>query len=177
MIENWKDIQGVEGIYQVSDSGKIKSVSRVIIKSNGTKVFLKELILTPGTNQGKYYFVSLVNKNRKKKSFLVNRIVAITFIPNPENKPEVNHKDGNRINNALENLEWVTKSENVIHSYSMGKRKKLTSDIHGRSKLIINLENGIFYYSVKDAADSVGITQFTLHHRLKDGREKIFTYA
>ena len=105
MSEVWKDIPGYEGIYQASNTGKIKSLSR--------KYHPKDKLLTPYNRSG-YLCVGLY-----KKYQFVHRLVAETFIPNPENKPTVNHKDGDRYNNYVENLEWATYSENIKHSYSV----------------------------------------------------------
>lgn len=109
----WKEIKGYEGYYEVSTEGKIRSVNRTIKKG---EVFISrksqemKTFLTNG-----YERVSL-NKEGKRKKFMVHRLVAETFIPNPENKKEVNHKDANKLNNSVGNLEWVTKLENMRHA-------------------------------------------------------------
>ena len=113
MIEEWKNISGYEGLYQVSNLGRIKSLSH---RSNHRN----ELILKPAIVQG-YKKVNLC-KNGKSKIYPVHRLVAIAFIENKENKPEVNHVDGNKLNNCINNLEWNTKSENQKHCISTGLR-------------------------------------------------------
>jgi hypothetical protein len=113
-MENWKNIKGYEGLYQVSDLGNIKRVAGYQAKN--------ERILTPVNNGNNYWSVNL-SKNGKKVRFYVHRIVADNFIFNTENKEEVNHIDGNRANNKLSNLEWVTRSENHKHRYDvLGQR-------------------------------------------------------
>lgn len=108
MLEIWRDIKNYEGIYEVSNLGRIKSISR-----NGT---IKEnRILKPNKVMG-YSQVGL-QKYGTRKYKKIHRLVAEAFIPNPENKKEVNHKDGNKANNCVDNLEWVTTSENQLHSY------------------------------------------------------------
>ena len=108
MLEIWRDIKNYEGIYEVSNLGRIKSISR-----NGT---IKEnRILKPNKVMG-YSQVGL-QKYGTRKHKKIHRLVAEAFIPNPENKKEVNHKDGNKANNCVDNLEWVTTSENQLHSY------------------------------------------------------------
>ena len=119
MKEIWKDVEGYEGLYQVSNLGNVKSLSfgaRNIRKSNVHKL----LKLSP-TNCG-YYKVQLY-KNGKAKMMYVHRLVATAFIPNPEEKPQINHIDGNKANNASFNLEWASCSENQRHAISTGLRE------------------------------------------------------
>ena len=119
MQEIWKDIEGYEGLYQVSNIGNVKSLSfgaRNIHKSNVQKL----LKLSP-TNCG-YYKVQLY-KNGKAKMMYVHRLVATAFIPNPERKPQINHIDGNKANNTSSNLEWVSCSENQRHAIRNGLRE------------------------------------------------------
>lgn len=112
MQEVWKNIKGYEGLYQISNLGRIKSLPR-----NGTKPI--ETIKKTTVDKYGYLRVSLSNKNKRKK-VLVHRLVAQAFISNPQNKPQVNHIDGNKKNNVLENLEWCTNSENMKHAYKIG---------------------------------------------------------
>ena len=107
MKEIWKDIKDYEQLYVVSNTGKIKSLARK--NTNGG-------ILKPSHNKDGYLQVILC-KNGKTKCFKCHRLVAEQFIPNLNNKPEVNHIDGNKENNDISNLEWVTTSENVIHAF------------------------------------------------------------
>ena len=112
-IEIWKDIENYEGFYQVSNLGRVKSVERDKFLPNGTfHSHLKEKILAPGLNNKGYSYVNLF-KNGKRKSMLVHRLVATAFIPNPKNKPMVNHKDENPQNNCVDNLEWCDASYNI----------------------------------------------------------------
>lgn len=106
MKEIWKDIKGYEGIYKISNLGNVKS----------NKLLKKELC----TNG--YFRVTLYNEKSPKR-FLVHRLVAETFIPNPENKPQVNHIDGNKLNNCVCNLEWATSKENNVHAFKLGLNK------------------------------------------------------
>lgn len=96
--------------YYVSNYGRIKN-----IKNN---------IIIPNRDKGGYFNVRLYNDKHKYKNMLVHRLVAIIFIPNPENKREVNHKDGNKCNNHVDNLEWVTPKENSQHSWKTGLSKR-----------------------------------------------------
>ena len=103
----WKDVIGYEGVYQVNNIGEVKRVS-------------KNKLLTPyvGVKSKGYIYVKLCMNNVRCKKAL-HRVVAEAFIPNPLNKPEVNHKDGNKSNNCVDNLEWCNRSENEQHSYNI----------------------------------------------------------
>ena len=104
--EIWKDIKDYEGLYQVSNWGRVKSFN---YKNSG-----KERLMKPYKTTGGYFQVKL-QKNRKSKNCRVHRLVAETFLPNPENLPEVNHIDEDKTNNRVDNLEWKTHKDNVNH--------------------------------------------------------------
>lgn len=108
MEEIWKDIKGYEGLYEVSNLGRIKSLKR-------NKIITPKLIHS-------YFSVILYNK-KNYRNFRIHRLVAQAFIPNPNNYPQVNHIDGNKLNNNLENLEWCTQSHNMKEAYRIGLEK------------------------------------------------------
>lgn len=118
MEEIWKDIPGYEGLYQVSTLGKIKSLPKKWIVRNGGTHITKEFIRNGEIGRGGYLYINLC-KRSKPKTFLIHRIIAQTFIFNLGNKPCINHKDGNKLNNNVENLEWCTYSENHKHAYKL----------------------------------------------------------
>lgn len=120
--EVWKWVTGYEGMYRVSDLG------RVFSEKTG-----KYLSLNRVTKDG-YIYVALTDKG-KAKEFRLHRLVALTFIPNPMNKPTVNHKDGNKSNNSLLNLEWATREENMQHAYDLGLKVMAKGSDHASSKL------------------------------------------
>lgn len=118
--EIWKDIIGYEGYYQISNLGRVKRCARYIDRHTDSivhKKFYKEHIMKMCSRRG-YFAVSLC-KNCKVKTKLVHRLVANAFIDNPLNKKQVNHKNGKRNDNRVENLEWVTNAENQQHSFKV----------------------------------------------------------
>lgn len=116
MEEIWKDIPSLKGKYQASNLGRIRSIEHYIKSNfhNCKQVKRKGKILKQF--KGNYYSIS-INENGKIKRKFVHRLVASAFIPNPRNKPCINHKDGNKYNNNIENLEWCTIQENTKHAY------------------------------------------------------------
>lgn len=119
MCEVWKDIPGYEGFYQVSNIGRVKSLDRVVIDRNGRHMKYKGVLLTPQYNEFGYQKIMLM-MSRKGRTFKIHQLVAMTFIENKENHPCVNHKDGNKENNSVDNLEWCTFGENNKHAYEIG---------------------------------------------------------
>lgn len=111
-MEMWKAIPGYEGLYEVSNTGKVRSLFR----------YKKELVTSP--NKGNGYVYAQLFKDGKGKNFAVHRLVAMCFCENPENKPFVNHKDETRTNNHAENLEWVTHKENCNYGTAIERRTK-----------------------------------------------------
>lgn len=122
----WKDIVGYEDTYKISESGEVWSKDRVCVDSLGRKRVRQGKKLTPDIAPNGYYRVTLA-KNGKKKQKYLHRLIAEYFIPNPLNLPQVNHKDGNKLNCKIENLEWVSVQDNVIHAY----KNRLINHVRG----------------------------------------------
>ena len=123
--EVWKDVVGYEGIYQISNHGRLKSLARDSTYFNpyaGREVTrrYKERMMKTKISRTGYIVAHLRGGADVESGPSVHRLVAEAFIPNPENKPTVNHKDGNKKNNFLNNLEWHTISENTKHAYDIG---------------------------------------------------------
>lgn len=158
-MEEWKDVTGYEGQYRVSNHGNVKSLKRG-----------KEKLLT--WHQSKLtkrhpepmYHVEFWADN-KRKTFKVHRLVAQEFIPNDEGKPQVNHKDGNRRNNHVDNLEWVTGSENMKHAYRTG----LTKPRNQKPIKGINLLTGkeVTFQSCYEASRELGVWEGAIRSALK----------
>lgn len=113
--EIWKPILGYEGYYEACNKGYIRSVDRLVKCKNGVRIS-PATILKPSLGQWGYEQVTL-RKEGNKKTVRVNRIIAQTFIPNPNNLPQVNHIDGNKTNNCVDNLEWCNASHNMKHCF------------------------------------------------------------
>lgn len=116
--EIWKDIDGFENLYQISNYGRLKSLG-----SNNNSTAINKDIIRKTFPNSKNYLSCLIYKNSVKKQARLHRLVAQAFIPNPHNKPQVNHIDGNKQNNRIDNLEWCTNSENQLHAYKNGLEK------------------------------------------------------
>lgn len=122
MKEIWKDIKGYEGLYQISNKGRVKSLSRFISSGKG-KYKVEEKIKKPSKRMrkdGTCYMAVVLYKNNKYKNFYIHRLVANAFLENPDKKETVNHINGNKEDNIVENLEWNTYSENNNHAYITG---------------------------------------------------------
>ena len=122
MQEYWRDIKGYDGLYQVSNYGRIKS----FIRYNDGRI-IKQCI-------GRRYWKVILYKDKKEKCLFVHRIVAKAFIPNPLNKEQINHKDGNKLNNKVSNLEWCSREENMDHARANGLIN---------SKKVLKIKNGV----------------------------------
>lgn len=132
MEEIYKDIEGYEGLYKVSNLGNVKSVGRYVLCKDGQHKPIYEKIISPGNNGAGYLFVYLW-KDNKSKRYYIHQLVAKTFIENPNNYTKVNHKDFNKANNTVDNLEWCTDSLNMAHRcgykvYVLAENKKTIID-------------------------------------------------
>lgn len=165
MIEEWKPIVGYEGLYEVSNLGRVKSLERII----DAKHHVKKRILKQGVQRGGYLHVGLC-KNNKVKIKKIHRLVAEAFIPNPYNLPQVNHKDENIKNNCVDNLEWCTGNYN----YYYGTRIKRIAEKKSKSVVQYNT-NGEFikeYSSVTEAECAIAGKTTSAIHRCLHGKSK-----
>lgn len=129
MEEIWKDIEGYEGLYQISNYGDVKSLDRDVYKSDGVIQHRHERIMSKRENSDGYYMAKLT-VDKVTKNIAIHRLVAKAFIPNPDNLPEVNHKDCNRKNNHVDNLEWCSHKYNVHYAIQSGNHIS-TKDMSG----------------------------------------------
>lgn len=132
MKEQWKEIKGNRETYEISSLGNIRTKDREGARSH----HVKGHILTQHDNSNGYLRCD-INIDGKTKSHLIHRLVAEKFIPNPDNKPFVNHIDGNKHNNSVNNLEWCTRSENERHAWKTGLKHDIATkgELHGMHKL------------------------------------------
>lgn len=160
-MEVWKDIPDWEGKYQISSLGRVRSLN---FKQTG-----KTKVMSGITDIRGYKSIAFRpnGRNSKQKHYMIHRLVAEVFIPNPENKPFVNHKNGVREDNRKENLEWVTRSENELHKiYKLKKR----SGSMIPPKAVRCVETGEVYQSQCEAARSNGVTQGAISLAMLNGR-------
>ena len=139
-MEEWRDIKGYEGIYQISNKGRVKTLG-----NNRRKEKIREGI---ADNTG-YKRISLC-KNGKEKKYSIHRLVAEAFLPNPDNLPVVNHKDENKLNNNVENLEWCTYQYNNTYGTKIEKARKKR-----KGKKILCVETGEIFNTSKDVIDKI----------------------
>jgi hypothetical protein len=131
-METWKDIIGFEGVYQVSDLGNVKSLKRYV--SNGHALIeIKEKLLTKKLTKNGYLAVTFRHYEHFSTP-LIHRLVAAAFHENPEKKPQVNHKNGIKIDNRKQNLEWITSMENCCHREKLNKKTSSFTDVHWDKK-------------------------------------------
>lgn len=157
--EIWVAINGYEGLYDVSNFGRVKSLSRVVPhKTSHTKTVQEKILKLYKDLQG--YLIATLYKNNKCFHGLVHRIVAISFIENPNNLPEVNHKWGNKEDNRVSELNWTTASDNQKHSYDVLMRSRFVpsgiSNPHSKKVRCTTLD--IDFGSVKIAGEQLGIS-------------------
>lgn len=135
-MERWEDIPEFEGCYQISNYGNVKRLSRLVHRKGLHSTQIKEISsIKFSINRNGYCYYRL-NVNNKKTMIFPQRLVAKLFVPNPENKPEVNHIDGNKLNNNYSNLEWMTRKENMAHAF-----KNKLHDLNGEKSYRAKLKN------------------------------------
>lgn len=137
MVEHWKDVPGYDGRYQVSNQGRVKNTkSGRVLKIH---------------TQGRGYAQTMLSIKGTRSYPLVHRLVAQAFIPNPQNKPHINHIDGNKSHNCVCNLEWCTMRENLLH------RHRVLGQPGGRCKPVLCIDTGQIFPSAKAAAEALGL--------------------
>ena len=165
MQEIWKDIKDYEGLYQVSNLGRVKRVT--------TDMILK------GSKQTHGYLVVGLYKNNNKSTKSIHRLVSQAFIPNPENKPEINHIDEDKTNNMVSNLEWSTRKENNNHGTRNERAAKAISKSNSIPIIATNLKTGEYteFYGSSECARQLGLSQGNIASVLKGRRKQTGGYT
>lgn len=166
MKEIWLPIKDYEGLYEVSSLGKVRSLDRNLIVSNGKKYIRKGRTIKPHVNKFGYQRIGL-SKNGIREQIFVHRIVAKAFLPTSNMESlDVNHIDGNKQNNTIQNLEWCNRQYNMQHAYRNGLVKfKVTAHPKRRiAKLDYNENILNVYNSIKEAAIDTGINASSISH-------------
>lgn len=167
MIEKWEDIQGFECRYQVSNSGRIKKLPYELVSKDGRLFKFDEHILKGSTEKySRYRTVELTDTSGREQYFYIHRLVAQAFLPNPDNLPEVNHKDGNKENNTSDNLEWVSRQGNIDHAL---RTKAHNGGGHLPCRKVIRLDNYSSYKSIGQCAKSFGVCDSTVYSHINRG--------
>lgn len=137
MEEQWRDVQGYEGLYQVSDLGRVRNKRWRILSTH---------------MNGNGYLQTTLSKHGRREYPLLHRLVATAFIPNPGAKPQINHKNGIKTDNRPDNLEWCTMGENLAH------RHRVLGQIGGRAKPVVCVDTEQSYASAVEAAKALGVS-------------------
>ena len=157
-MEEWKDIKGYEGLYQVSNKGRIRNTKNYILKPQIS-------------GKSPYQMISLF-KDNKSKRFTIHRLVATHFIPNPRHLPIINHKDENKLNNNTENLEWCDYKYNLEYGNAKEKMIKKNQN-HTRNKAVQCIETKEIYKSTREAERQTGIFHSEITKVCKGKRKSV----
>lgn len=178
MTEYWVDIKHYEGLYKISNLGRIKSLAKEWVCGKNSKRIKQETFISICTTT-EYYNIRLHKKGLKSKYYTIHRLLAEHFIPNPQNKAEVNHINGDKHDNRLENLEWATSAENRQHAFDNGLKVASKGAKHYRATpiMVISLKENktISFPCIKDASFKTGIGETSIWSNLR-GRSKSWNY-
>lgn len=173
-MEIWKNIKGYESKYQISNLGRVRSLDRTVVRTDGKTIRKKGIILNNRVTRDGYLSVVLYDDSFKTNSKYVHRLVAQAFLSDT-NKPEVNHKDGDKTNNNINNLEWCTRKENIKHADTTGlrvfsdeskeKMRKAQTGMKRNPDSYINRSKKVICLTTKEVFQS--LTQASIKYNLK----------
>ncbi|MBZ5857775.1 NUMOD4 domain-containing protein [Flavihumibacter profundi] len=154
----WRPVKNYEGLYEINKDGEVRSLH----KRNFEKIMPQRI------GRGGYNTVRL-SKNGRDSTKYVHRLLGFAFIINPDNKPIINHKDCNKLNNHIDNLEWVNQSENMKHAYNAGVLYKNLGANHHEAVRLQSMETGELFETIKEAAEKAGVNYNTFRNSLNSG--------
>lgn len=180
-MEIFKEINGYEGYYEVSNFGNVRSIERTVNGFKGVRI-MKSRILSPGKQKSGYLYVTL-SKDNSQKTFRIHRLVAETFISNPNNYSDVDHIDENKENNYAENLQWLSHSNNSSKSNKGICRKDNSMGNNPRARKVYCYEDGVLvkeYSCLKECSNDIKMNYSTARKKFRLGNvqidNKIYTY-
>ena len=181
VLEQWVVAPGFEGYYEVSNLGRVRSIDRIVTDKLGRhKRLLKGAIMTPRKDRDGYLIVHFRYKGKDYPNIKMHRLVAQAFIPNGDNLPYVNHKDFDRTNNEVSNLEWCTAKQNVNYSRKAGRIRNWTAGKFGKenkqSRLLLMYDlHGNYirsFYGAREAAEFLGMKTYVNIYMFLAGKRK-----
>lgn len=167
---NFRQVLGYEGLYEVSDTGEVRGIERYVELKKGKKRLVKARTIEARVNNYGYYSVRL-SKHGKTTTHFVHRLVAIAFIDNPNNLPQVNHLSGIKSDNSVGNLEWASISENTQHAYDNDLNTH-KGGMHTFAVGVVDNINGLEFATIKEAAEYYSINYSTLRNTLNGYNKK-----
>lgn len=175
MTEIWKDITGYENSYQISNIGNVRSKDRVVLYIDKRKRIFPGQTMKLNIDTKGYYKVNL-RKNNKFKSLRIHKLVAEHFLKKEIGKDIVNHKDGNKLNNCVDNLEFVTISENTIHAIRVLKKDFTNGGKHSKKPIISIQKNNIyrFFDSVGSASKFFDLSRRTIGRKMNNPSDELY---
>lgn len=164
-FENYLEVPGYEELYEIDHFGNVRSLDKKVKNKNGYRI-IKGKMLKPKLDNHGYLKIGLV-KDNQQKFYLIHRLVAITYLSNPNNYPVVNHIDGNPLNNYVENLEWCTYSYNIQHAYNNNLKKGISAEHKGSKNPKSKLNETEVISILNDKKADISIKESYKHYKDK----------